>query len=131
MPQPAQWKGCLERSSSKKLQIEQKYSPNLFAHPAFQNPFTARNVQRLRGGLVFKAHRLCVSRNSRLESNKEEAAEKSWSERSSSKKLQIEQKYSPNLFAHPAGWSKLNLPLALINLLVALISLLVALISYN
>ena len=28
--------------------------------------------QRFRGGLVFKAHRLCVSLNSRLESNKEE-----------------------------------------------------------
>jgi len=31
-----------------------------------------RNVLRFRGGLVFKAHRLCVSLNSRLESNKEE-----------------------------------------------------------
>jgi len=31
-----------------------------------------RNVQRFRGGLVFEAHRLCVSLNSRLESNKEE-----------------------------------------------------------
>jgi len=31
-----------------------------------------RSVQRFRGGLVFKAHRLCVSLNSRLESNKEE-----------------------------------------------------------
>ena len=31
-----------------------------------------RNVQRFPGGLVFKAHRLCVSLNSRLESNKEE-----------------------------------------------------------
>jgi len=30
------------------------------------------NVQRFRGGLVFKAHRLCVSFNFRLESNKEE-----------------------------------------------------------
>jgi len=30
------------------------------------------NVQRFRGGLVIKAHRLCVSVNSRLESNKEE-----------------------------------------------------------
>ena len=30
------------------------------------------NVQRFRGGLVFEAHRLCVSLNSRLESNKEE-----------------------------------------------------------
>ena len=30
------------------------------------------NVQRFRGGLVFQAHRLCVSLNSRLESNKEE-----------------------------------------------------------
>ena len=33
------------------------------------------NVQRFRGGLVFKAHRLCVSLNSRLESNKEEEAD--------------------------------------------------------
>ena len=30
------------------------------------------NVQRFRGGLVCKAHRLCVALNSRLESNKEE-----------------------------------------------------------
>ena len=30
-----------------------------------------RNVQRFRGGPVFKAHRRCVSLNSRLESNKE------------------------------------------------------------
>ena len=29
-------------------------------------------MQRFRGGLVFKAHRLCVSLNSRLECNKEE-----------------------------------------------------------
>ena len=29
-------------------------------------------IQRFRGGLVFKAQRLCVSVNSRLESNKEE-----------------------------------------------------------
>jgi len=29
-------------------------------------------VLQFRGGLVFKAHRLCVSLNSRLESNKEE-----------------------------------------------------------
>ena len=29
-------------------------------------------MQRFRGGLVFKDNRLCVSRNSRLESNKEE-----------------------------------------------------------
>ena len=31
-----------------------------------------RNVQRFRGGLIFKGHRLCVSLKSRLESNKEE-----------------------------------------------------------
>jgi len=43
-----------------------------------RNPFEsrcvgmARNVQRFRGGLVLKALRLCVSLNSRLESNKEE-----------------------------------------------------------
>ena len=29
-------------------------------------------AEAFRGGLVFKAHRLCVSINSRLESNKEE-----------------------------------------------------------
>jgi len=29
-------------------------------------------MQRFRGGLVFKAHGLCVSLNSRLRSNKEE-----------------------------------------------------------
>ena len=34
------------------------------------------NVQRFRGGLVYKAHRLCVSLNSGLESNKEEEEEK-------------------------------------------------------
>ena len=33
-------------------------------------------MKRFRGGLVFKAHRLCVSLNSRLESNKEEEKEK-------------------------------------------------------
>ena len=37
-----------------------------------------RNVQRFRGGLVFKAHRLCVSLNSRLESNKEEEDAAVW-----------------------------------------------------
>jgi len=31
-----------------------------------------RNVQRFRGGLVVKAHRLCVSLTSKLESNNEE-----------------------------------------------------------
>ena len=31
-----------------------------------------RNVQRFRGGLISKAHRLCVSLNYRLESNEEE-----------------------------------------------------------
>ena len=36
-----------------------------------------RNAQRLRGGLVFKAHRLCVSLNSSRESNIEEARERS------------------------------------------------------
>ena len=35
-------------------------------------PTLYRNVQRFRGGLVCKAHRLCVSLNSRLESNTEE-----------------------------------------------------------
>jgi len=31
-----------------------------------------RDMQRFRGGLVFKVHRLCVSLNSRLENDKEE-----------------------------------------------------------
>ena len=31
-----------------------------------------RNVQRFRGGLVFKAHRLCASLNTRLQSHNEE-----------------------------------------------------------
>ena len=38
----------------------------------FRGSGTSSNVQRFRGGLVFKAHRLCVSLNSRLESHKEE-----------------------------------------------------------
>ena len=38
----------------------------------FETELLHRNVQRFRGGRVFKAHRLCVSLNSRLESNKEE-----------------------------------------------------------
>jgi hypothetical protein len=43
-------------------------------HPSFHQRYLHlhRHVQRLRGGLVFKAHRLCVSLNSRPESNKEE-----------------------------------------------------------
>ena len=36
------------------------------------------NVQRFRGGLVFKAHRFCVSLNSRLPSNKEEEETAFW-----------------------------------------------------
>ena len=38
----------------------------------FSHCLLHRHVQRFRGGLVLKAHRLCVSLNSRLESNKEE-----------------------------------------------------------
>ena len=38
----------------------------------FRNQLLYINVQRFRGGLVFKAHRLCVSLNSRLESGNEE-----------------------------------------------------------
>ena len=33
--------------------------------------YFTKNVQRFRGGLVFKAHRFCASLNSRLESNEE------------------------------------------------------------
>ena len=35
-------------------------------------PSILKQKQRFRGGLVSKAHRLCVILNSRLESNKEE-----------------------------------------------------------
>jgi len=38
----------------------------------FREQLLHKSVQRFRGGLVAKAHRLCASLNSRLESNKEE-----------------------------------------------------------
>ena len=44
----------------------------MFARRRTREQLLHRNVLRFRGGLVFKAHRLCVSLNSRLESNKEE-----------------------------------------------------------
>ena len=50
-----------------------KLSIVIFAPNRVQiSPLLHRNVQRFRSGLVIKAHRLCVSLNSRLESNKEE-----------------------------------------------------------
>jgi len=39
--------------------------------PAPREKLLHRNLQRFRDGLVFKAHRICVSLNSRLESNNE------------------------------------------------------------
>jgi len=47
----------------------------MFKSVFFRGRDLNRNVQRFRGGLVFKDHRLCVSLNSRLESNKEEEEE--------------------------------------------------------
>ena len=41
-------------------------------NPKPRTQLSHRNVQRFRSGLVFKAHRLCVSLNSRLKSNEEE-----------------------------------------------------------
>ena len=64
-------------SSVESIQIEYSPGSNRFLglrtrpgsrSPAGPNP----NGSGFRGGLVFKAHRLCVSPNSRLESNKEE-----------------------------------------------------------
>jgi len=52
--------------------METLHQVDLGASNAIGDALTLRNVQRFRGGLVFKAHRLCVSLNSRLESNKEE-----------------------------------------------------------
>ena len=46
-----------------------------WARVSFCTPEVDINVQRFRGGFVFKAHRLCKSPNSRLESNKEEEEE--------------------------------------------------------
>ena len=53
-------------------------------------------MQRFRGGLVFKAHRLCVSLNSRLESNKEEREE--WSD-GVEERADIVQHFEPSLDA--------------------------------
>jgi len=65
------------------------YSPLQGYIPGLQGALAAGqrrghiNVQRFRGGLVFKAHRLCVSLNSRLASNKGE--EEAWSDRDSAR----------------------------------------------
>jgi len=48
-----------------------------------------RNVQRFRGGPVFKAHRLCVSLNSRLESNKAGAIDAARQRREAQAPLQV------------------------------------------
>jgi len=45
---------------------------NLLVVACWLGSGTSSNVQRFRGGLVFKAHRLCVSLNPRLEINTEE-----------------------------------------------------------
>jgi len=50
------------------LALRESLNPKVIA------PNTLRN-ERFRGGLVFKAHRLCVSLNSRLQSNEEEEEE--------------------------------------------------------
>ena len=44
----------------------------------WQAALVGRNVQRFRGGLAFKAHRLCVSLNSRLENNKKKQRRSGW-----------------------------------------------------
>ena len=49
-------------------------------------------MKRFRGGLVFKAHRLCVSLNSRLESNKEGALSREQDEKAEKDKEAKEQK---------------------------------------
>jgi len=46
----------------------------------FQHGGSSSGRGRFRGGLVFKAHRLCESLNSRLESNTEEEEERTWRE---------------------------------------------------
>ena len=74
-------RGCVRKGSSSYLGIalndrhalERVIRARLCQLVRFRCPAICnRNVQRFRGGLAFKAHRLCVSLNSRLESNKEE-----------------------------------------------------------
>ena len=60
---------------SETLAFHASPSPNPIVTPsrtAQRSQLLHTNVQRFRGGLVFKAHRLCVSLNCRLESNREE-----------------------------------------------------------
>jgi len=57
------------------LGVEGFTESNSAPEPGLTNPVRLNRLRRLwrfRGGLVFKAHRLCVSLNSRLESHKEE-----------------------------------------------------------
>ena len=54
-------------------------------------------VQRFRGRLVFKAHRLCVSLNSRLQNNKEEEGEGGHLEKTESRST------SPNTSRHTSA----------------------------
>ena len=63
---PLYFKSVQESSLRPETQVRAIPQPTQRATGAF------RNVQRFRVGLVFKAHRLWVSLNSRLESNKEE-----------------------------------------------------------
>ena len=44
----------------------------IIGFPVDRQDQLSERVQRSRGGLVFEAHRLCASLNSRLESNNEE-----------------------------------------------------------
>jgi len=64
---PKRFEGLLPASQGQNLAFIVLHVPYSLDSGAGQ--LLHRNVQRFRGGLVFKAHRLCVSLNPRLESN--------------------------------------------------------------
>jgi len=60
-----------DRTAMKLIRHDVTNTPGL-RNESISEHLLHRYVQRFRGGLVFEAHRLCVSLDSRLESNKEE-----------------------------------------------------------
>jgi len=65
---------CVSLNSRRARHKEQEQEVHMFKtlHPTLTHKRCVPNMQRFRGGLVMKAHRLCVALNSRLDSNKEE-----------------------------------------------------------
>ena len=64
--------------------------------------------RRFRGGLVFKAHRLCVSLNSRLESNKDEDYDLGHRVCRDSRKREQREPARPQDTSEPVPWKGLR-----------------------